>query len=114
MAAGCAPHHVTEVTSLIREGFESMTEITDVELNRARGQILGSSTLSLESTDSRMNRLARSEFAGEYRDLDEVERMLNLVTPDSVAELARTLLARPMSISAVGDITPDAFAPLRP
>jgi predicted Zn-dependent peptidase len=114
MAAGCAPHHVSEVASLIREGFESMTAITDVELNRARGQILGSSTLSLESTDSRMNRLARAEFGGEYRDLDEVERMLNLVTPDSVAELARTLLARPMSISAVGDITPDAFAALRP
>lgn len=114
MAAGCAPHHVSEVASLIREGFESMTAITDVELNRARGQILGSSTLSLESTDSRMNRLARAEFGGEYRDLDEVERMLNLVTPDSVAELARTLLARPMSISAVGDITPDAFASLRP
>jgi predicted Zn-dependent peptidase len=114
MAAGCAPHHVSEVASLIREGFESMTAITDLELNRARGQILGSSTLSLESTDSRMNRLARAEFGGEYRDLDEVERMLNLVTPDSVAELARTLLARPMSISAVGDITPDAFAALRP
>jgi len=112
MAAGCAPHHVTEVAQLMRDGFESMATVTDAELNRARGQILGSSTLSLESTDSRMNRLARAEFSGEYRDLDEVERMLDAVTADTVADLARTLIARPMSISAVGDITTDTFATL--
>jgi predicted Zn-dependent peptidase len=96
----------------MRDGFESMTTVTDAELNRARGQILGSSTLSLESTDSRMNRLARAEFSGEYRDLDEVERMLDAVTGETVADLARTLIARPMSISAVGDVAPDTFAPL--
>lgn len=112
MAAGCAPHHVSEVAGLMREGLESMTSVTDAELNRARGQILGSSTLSLESTDSRMNRLARAEFSGEYRDLDEVERMLAAVTADTVAELAHNLIARPMSIAAVGDITPNAFASL--
>lgn len=112
MAAGCAPHHVSEVAQLMRDGFQSMTAVTDAELSRARGQILGSSTLSLESTDSRMNRLARAEFSGEYRDLDEVERMLAAVTADTVAELAHTLIARPMSISAVGDITSDAFASL--
>jgi predicted Zn-dependent peptidase len=89
-----------------------MATVTDAELNRARGQILGSSTLSLESTDSRMNRLARAEFSGEYRDLDEVERMLDAVTADTVADLARTLIARPMSIAAVGDITTDTFASL--
>jgi predicted Zn-dependent peptidase len=79
-------------------------------MNRARGQILGSSTLSLESMDSRMNRLARSEFLGEYRDLDEAERLLAAVSNDSVTELAHTLIAESMSISAVGDISPDTFA----
>ncbi len=112
LAAGCAPHHVTEVAQLMRDGFESMTSVTEAELNRARGQILGSSTLSLESTDSRMNRLARAEFSGEYRDLDEVEVQLAAVTRDTVAELAHTLIGRPMSIAAVGDITPEAFASL--
>ncbi len=112
MAAGCAPHHVAEVARLMRDGLESMTSVTDAELNRARGQILGSSTLSLESTDSRMNRLARAEFSGEYRDLDEVERMLDAVTADSVSELADTLIARPMSIAAVGDVAPETFAAL--
>jgi hypothetical protein len=31
MAAGCAPHHVTEVVGLMRDGFESMTSVTDAE-----------------------------------------------------------------------------------
>jgi predicted Zn-dependent peptidase len=96
----------------MRDGLESMTTVTEAELTRARGQILGSSTLSLESTDSRMNRLARSEFLGEYRDLDEAERLLASVSQESIAELARTLIARPLSIAAVGDVTPDTFASL--
>ncbi len=112
LAAGCAPHAVAEVAQLMREGLESMTTVTETELTRARGQILGSSTLSLESTDSRMNRLARSEFLGEYRDLDAAERLLGSVTQESVAEMARTLIARPLSIAAVGDVTPDTFASL--
>ena len=112
LAAGCAPHAVAEVAQLMRDGLESMTTVTEAELTRARGQILGSSTLSLESTDSRMNRLARSEFLGEYRDLDEAERLLGSVTQESVAEMARTLIARPLSIAAVGDVTPDTFASL--
>jgi predicted Zn-dependent peptidase len=112
LAAGCAPHAVAEVAQLMRDGLESMTTVTEAELTRARGQILGSSTLSLESTDSRMNRLARSEFLGEYRDLDEAERLLGSVTQESVAEVARTLIARPLSIAAVGDVTPDTFASL--
>jgi hypothetical protein len=38
--------------------------------------------------------------------------MLDAVTADTVADLARTLIARPMIISGVGDITTDTFAPL--
>jgi hypothetical protein len=55
--------------------------------------------------DSRMNRLARAEFLGEYRDLDETERLLDLVTVESVGALATELAAGPLVISAVGDVT---------
>lgn len=109
IGAGCSPKAVSEVASLIIEGFHSMTEITDSELMRARGQILGGSTLALESMDSRMNRLARSEFLGEYRDLDEVERLLGLVTRETVQGLATELVSRELSVAAVGDVKPTAF-----
>ena len=82
-----------------------MSSITPHELNRARGQILGSATLALESMDSRMNRLARADFLGEYRDLDETERLLNLVTVESVGALATELAAGPIVVSAVGAVS---------
>lgn len=107
VGAGCSPKVVTDVLGLIRDGFEGMTTITPHELNRARGQILGSATLALESMDSRMNRLARAEFLGEYRDLDETERLLGLVTVDTVGALAAELAAGPFVVSAVGDVNAD-------
>lgn len=110
LAAGCSPAVVAEVASMMWDGLESMTTITDAELTRARGQILGSSTLSLESMDARMNRLARSEFLGEYRDLDEMERLLGLVSRDSVTSLAGWLASRPRSVAAVGAVTPATFS----
>ena len=105
VGAGCSPKVIGDVLGLIREGMQGMTSITEHELHRARGQILGSSTLGLESMDARMNRLARAEFLGEYRDLDETERLLQLVTVDTVGALAADLVAGPLVISAVGDVT---------
>ena len=110
IGAGCSPKALAEVLGLMRDGLAGMTSITEHELNRARGQILGSATLALESMDARMNRLARAEFLGEYRDLDETERLLSLVTTDSVGELAAELAARPQVIAAVGAISADSLA----
>lgn len=105
IGAGCSPKVIGDVLGLMVDGLRGMTTITDHELNRARGQILGSATLALESMDSRMNRLARAEFLGEYRDLDETERLLNLVTVDTVGALASDLAAGPLVVSAVGNVT---------
>lgn len=105
VGAGCSPKALGDVLGLIREGMDGMSSITPHELNRARGQILGSATLALESMDARMNRLARAEFLGEYRDLDETERLLNLVTVESVGSLATELAAGPFVISAVGAVS---------
>jgi predicted Zn-dependent peptidase len=105
IGAGCSPKVIGDVLGLMVEGMRGMSSITEHELNRARGQILGSATLALESMDARMNRLARAEFLGEYRDLDETERLLSLVTVDSVGALAADLSAGPLVISAVGNVT---------
>jgi len=90
-----------------------MSTITEHELNRARGQILGSATLGLESMDARMNRLARAEFLGDYRDLDEVERLLAAVTVGSVGALAEQIAAQDTVISAVGAVSATDFTTAR-
>jgi predicted Zn-dependent peptidase len=110
VGAGCSPKALGDVLGLIREGMAGMSTITPHELNRVRGQILGSATLALESMDSRMNRLARAEFLGEYRDLDETERLLDLVTVESVGALATELSAGPLVISAVGAVSAEQVA----
>jgi predicted Zn-dependent peptidase len=79
-------------------------------MRRASGQLSGASALALEDSDTRMSRLGRSEITlGEFVDLDEALRRIALVTPDDVRELAEELVARPLSISAVGTVPPHAF-----
>ena len=60
------------------------------ELARAKSQLKGNMLLGMESTDSRMNRLARNEIYFR-RDipLEEVARAIDSVTNDQVVELAR-------------------------
>ena len=113
IAAGCSPKVVGEVLDLMLKGMAGMSTITEHELNRARGQILGSATLGLESMDARMNRLARAEFLGDYRDLDEVERLLATVTVGSVGALAEQIAAQDTVISAVGAVSASDFATAR-
>jgi hypothetical protein len=60
-----------------------------------------------------MSRLGRSEITlGEFVDLDEALRRLALVTADGVRELAEELVARPLSIAAVGTVEESAFSGL--
>jgi hypothetical protein len=44
--------------------------------------------------------------------LDETERLLNLVTPDTVRAVAAELAEQPYTVSAVGDVTDATFAHL--
>jgi predicted Zn-dependent peptidase len=87
--------------------------VTGEEMRRAMGQMSGASALALEDSDTRMSRLGRSELTlGEFSDLDESLRKIGLVTAESVRELAEELIARPLSIAAVGTVDEDAFVGL--
>jgi predicted Zn-dependent peptidase len=110
--AGCTPARAGEVAELILEEFHRLARhgITADELRRVRGQLGGASALALEDSDTRMSRLGRAELTlGEFVDLDEALRRLDLVTLDDVTELARELAAGPLTITAVGTIDDDAF-----
>lgn len=110
--AGCSPAKVSQVTELMLGEFRRVGRdgVTDEEMRRASGQLSGASALALEDSDTRMSRLGRSEITlGEFSDLDEALRRIALVTPAAVQELAEELLSRPLSVTAVGTIAPDAF-----
>ena len=110
--AGCSPQKSADVAELMLGEFRRLAAdgITDEELSRAQGQLGGGSALALEDSDSRMTRLGRSELTfGEFSDLDETLRRLASVTTAQVQELAQELVARPLSVAAVGAIPASTF-----
>jgi len=64
------------------------------EIEMGKSQLKGQMTLSLESVSARMYRAAAVELYGEpYRTLDETLALVNAVTADDIAELAREFFA---------------------
>lgn len=113
--AGCSPTKAGQVAELLLSEFRRLADegITEQELGRAKGQLSGASALALEDSDTRMSRLGRSEITlGEFSDLDESLRRLDLVTQEDVASLAVELVSRPLSIAVVGTTDEAPFADL--
>jgi len=64
------------------------------EIEMGKSQLKGQMTLSLESASARMYRAAAVELYGEpYRTLDETLALVNAVTAEEIAELARDFFA---------------------
>jgi predicted Zn-dependent peptidase len=102
--AACAPSKAAEVERLMLAEFERIAEgVTDSELERAKGQIAGSTVLRLEDSYSRMSRLGKAELVfGELwsigESLDEVHR----VTVEDVRAIASGLASQPRATVRVG------------
>lgn len=108
MYAGTAPQKAAEAIELAQLELRKIAGdgITEDEYELALGQISGSSALALEDSDTRMGRLGRAELgAGELYDLDASLERFRAVTVDEVKDVAATLLARPFSVVAVGEVS---------
>ena len=76
-----------EVRALKKDG------VTAEELRRAKDHLKGNLMLSLESTSSRMNRLAKQELRfGAFLSIDEMLAAIDRVRPDEVEALIHRLL----------------------
>jgi len=91
---------VAEIWRVAREGLEPD------ELERAKNQLKGNMLLGLETSTSRMHRLATCELHfGRDIPLEEVCRKVEAVTNDETAELAARLLAKaPLAAAVLGDL----------
>jgi predicted Zn-dependent peptidase len=101
---GTRPDNVGEAMEIIGRELTRVTAdgITADELERARENVKGRTTLSMESTLARMNRLGSSVLMGlPVLTLDEILAALDAVTLDDVAELSAELYA-PERLSAAG------------
>ena len=81
--------------SLVLNEFKKIREklVSDKELKKAREYIKGNIILSLESTTSRMFRMANSElYYNRLVTIDEVTKMIDAVTPKEIIDIANEIL----------------------
>ncbi|WP_030567132.1 M16 family metallopeptidase [Streptomyces aureocirculatus] len=105
--AGCRPSQVHDVLKICRDELDQVAKdgLTDDEVARAIGQLAGSTVLGLEDTGALMNRIGKSELCwGEQMSVDDMLARITAVTPDEVREVAREVLGRRPSLSAIGPL----------
>ncbi len=109
--AGMSPDVGPEVITLTLAELEKIksTRVEAVELQRAKESIKGSLMLSLESTDSRMFKLGRSElYHGRQITLDELIARIDAVAAADVQAMANALFEpRQLTLAGIGPFRSD-------
>jgi predicted Zn-dependent peptidase len=101
---GTDPDRAEQATTLLRQELRRLCEehVSAGELERTINQLKGSLMLGLESTSSRMSRLAKMEiYLGEYVTLDEVCSGIASVTAEQINQLAQELFAEERMTSTI-------------
>lgn len=108
MYAACSPSKADDVVALLHAELERLTEgISDGELERAKGQIAGSTVLRLEDSYSRMSRLGKAELTfGELWSIGEALDQVHAVTAEQVVALASDIAGRSRVEVRVGPAAP--------
>ena len=107
MYAGTSPDRALQVVGLMMDELRRLADkpVTDEEIREAKDHVKGSVVLASESTDARMNRIARLELVlGRYASIDEVLERIDMVTPESVMKLAQQCLESKRSALIMGKV----------
>jgi predicted Zn-dependent peptidase len=112
--AATRPREASRVIDLVCREIRRLrtTGIGRHELQRAKNQMKGSLMLSLESSQSRMGKLAKDELSlGRSMSLDEILGEIDRVSADHVLQLSRELfdLSR-LSVSVLGPVSSRSVA----
>lgn len=90
-----------EIRKLARQGIDP------TELRRTKDQLKGGLMLSLESSHSRMNKLAKDELiAGAHTTLEDMLREIDAVTDQQLSRVARDFfISNRMALTALGPLS---------
>jgi predicted Zn-dependent peptidase len=105
---GTSPEWVREVVEVVRAELGRLTRegLAPEELDRVKRQMKGNLLLGLETSDSRMSRIAKNEiYFGRDVPLDEVAAAIDAVSHDDVVRVADRLF-RPgaLALTVLGDL----------
>ncbi len=101
---GTDPERAGKAIALLQHELKRLRDerVSAAELERTINQLKGSLMLGLESTSSRMSRLAKMEiYLGEYVTLDEVCAGIESVTAEQINQLAQELFAEERMTSTI-------------
>lgn len=113
--AGTAKKRVVEAIELIVKEMKSLKDtITDDELKRAKDQLKGNLILGLESTNSRMQNIARQEIYHErYFSPEEIIREIDAVSMRHVKDLSDKLVRDGgIALTVLGPVQPSQLSQL--
>jgi predicted Zn-dependent peptidase len=113
--AGTGGEKLEGLVRSVMEEFRRLKEepVPDEELTRAKEQLKGSMTLSLESTGSRMGNRARQEmYFGRFYSLEEIFASIDAVSSEELQRVAGELFTpERIALAALGQL--DGFRPNR-
>ena len=105
--AGVSRKRIREVADLIVAEMLALSgSLTEAELERAKNHLKGNLILGLESTNGRMNNLARQEiYFGAYISPDEIIKSVNMVSMKQIRELSSKLIRKDLfAVTALGPL----------
>ncbi len=113
--AGTSIQNAPKVAGLILKELKKLKEkgIGRDELEKAKNHIKGGVMLNMESTSSRMSKLAKDEiYSGRHLPLKEIVGEIDKVSVTQVMDLTHVLFnAKGLSLTALGKIDPAALLP---
>jgi predicted Zn-dependent peptidase len=113
--AGTGGEKLEGLVRSVMDEFRRLKEepVPDEELTRAKEQLKGSMTLSLESTGSRMGNRARQEmYFGRFYSLEEIFASIDAVSSEELQRVAGELFTpERIALAALGQL--DGFRPNR-
>ncbi|MBN2373922.1 insulinase family protein [bacterium] len=111
--AGTKKESAEEVVDLIIKEFQKLKAdyVLEDELNKGKNQLKGNLMLSLESTTSRMSKLARQEmYFGRYFTLTETLDAIERVKAQDILELANRIMdTKYLNLSTIGPLNGTAL-----
>lgn len=107
VGVGCLPGRLEETLATVRAELEQVAAdgLTEEEIQRGKGQLVGGLVLGLEDPASRMMRIGRAELNyGEVIGIDEVTARVQAVTADDVRAVAADVFGGPELLAVVGPV----------
>ncbi|MBI5700064.1 insulinase family protein [Candidatus Saganbacteria bacterium] len=106
--SGCDKKNLGQVVELILEQFRLMRSegITEKEMERGKEHLKGNLVLGMESSPSRMNWLAKSQFYyGRVMTVEEVFEKIDQVSQTDIIQLANNYLKNEyLTLTVIGDL----------